>query len=181
MEVSATADDSAIDLLNSPLGLGYYGPENDVSYCIVSNILVARLTRWQLVFEDYYRTTNPSAAPNTKPAIWLARGAPKRWFTPASGGLNVSNAPTRTGRVSFSLTVDGPGLVRYSVSVAGAAVVPVIWRVRVPGKVAGVPRCVSGCNIAAIDQAGGIVAVEEAALAHQLSTRSFEVAVGFAS
>ena len=41
---------------------GYYGIENDVSFCIVSNILVARMTRWQLVMED--SVTN---------SIWLAR------------------------------------------------------------------------------------------------------------
>jgi hypothetical protein len=104
MEVSVNSSAAAGD---SPLGLGYYANENDVSYCIVSNILVARMTRWQLVFEDYYRATNPSAAPGAKPVIWLAKGAPKRWFSSASGGLSVSNVPTRTGRVSFAVKVGG--------------------------------------------------------------------------
>lgn len=33
-------------------GAAYNGQEVDVSFCIVSNILVARLTRWQLIMED---------------------------------------------------------------------------------------------------------------------------------
>ena len=32
--------------------VAYNGQEVDVSFCIVSNILVARLTRWQLIMED---------------------------------------------------------------------------------------------------------------------------------
>ena len=55
-----------------------------------------------------------------KPTIWLARGAPKRWFAPTSRALNVTNVPTRTGRVSFSVKVAKAGEATFSVSAAGA-------------------------------------------------------------
>jgi hypothetical protein len=178
VEVSATAD-TAKDL---PLGLGYYPSENDVSYCIVSNILVARMTRWQLVFEDYYRATNPAAVSGAKPLIWLARGAPKRWFTPASGGLNVSNVPTRTGRVTFATKCAKAGEAVFDVSVVqtrGASTAPVIWNLRVPGKLQGTPQCVSGCKVVATSQADGVVAVEETSSKGNSAARSFSVSISF--
>lgn len=54
----------------------YYAPEQDVSYCIVTEVLGARLTRLQLLLEDLYR---PSVE-GSSPTLWLARGAPRRWF-----------------------------------------------------------------------------------------------------
>ena len=88
--------------------VGYYGPENDISFCIVSEILVARMTRWQLVLEDAYR----SWIEGRLPAIHLGRGAPKRWFglgkpAKATGpGFAVANAPTSFGgRISYRVTV----------------------------------------------------------------------------
>ena len=72
----AEDDDSAAALHS---GLGYNGAETEISFCIVSNIIVARMTRWQLVMED-------------AGAIWLGRGAPQRWFTPGVGGFNVTAA-----------------------------------------------------------------------------------------
>jgi len=71
---------------------------------------MARLTRWQLVFEDFYR---PSA---DQGAIWLARAAPKRWFTKGSS-FEVERAPTRYGRLSFNVSTSATGLVAYSVQV----------------------------------------------------------------
>jgi hypothetical protein len=60
-------------------GLGYNGVETQISFCIVSNIIVAHMTRWQLVMED-------------GGVIWLGRGAPRRWFVPGVGGFNVTSA-----------------------------------------------------------------------------------------
>jgi len=37
-----------------------YANERDLSFCIVSEVIVARLTRWQLVFEDFYRARSDS-------------------------------------------------------------------------------------------------------------------------
>jgi hypothetical protein len=127
-------------------GLGYYINENDVSFCVVSQILVARLTRWQLVFEDYYRGFSDESNP---PSIWLGRAAPKRWFafskTAAAAAavaaehsaakhsaaehstaamapsVVVANAPTDEGRVSFNITVTAEGAASYSVVVEDRA------------------------------------------------------------
>jgi len=71
------------------LGAGYYSAEQDISFCIVTQILTARLTRWQLVFEDIFDSKS----------IWLARAAPDRWF---EHGFNVSRAPTFCGNISFT-------------------------------------------------------------------------------
>ena len=46
--------------------------ENDISFCIVSNILVARMTAWQLLVEQ-------------GGSVWLGKGAPQRWFRHSDG------------------------------------------------------------------------------------------------
>lgn len=82
--------------------VSYYANENDVSLCVVTEVLVARLTRWQLVLEDTYRLDSGG------PAVWLARGAPRRWFVPAANvslePWGVTNAATAFGLVAFTVT-----------------------------------------------------------------------------
>ena len=73
------------------LSAGYYAPEQDVSFCIVTQILTARLTRWQLVFEDLSRN------------IWFAKAAPDRWY---EHGFGVSRAPTLCGNVSYTYSTN---------------------------------------------------------------------------
>ena len=150
----------------------YNGIENDVSFCIVSNILVARMTRWQLVMEDR------RAAPHT--TIWLGKGAPARWFL--HGGFNVTSAPTSVGRISYRMLPHAPGYhapgyrvsphtshsqgatltATYSVDLSAAkarAVLDTLWGVRYPSKLSpGSVQC-SGCAIAAEDTASGMVKV----------------------
>ena len=70
------------------LSAGYYSPEQDISFCIVTQILTARLTRWQLVFEEFSRKN-----------IWFAKAAPDRWY---ENGFGVSGAPTFCGNVSYT-------------------------------------------------------------------------------
>ena len=133
----------------------YYGDEQDVSFCIVSEVLVSRMTRWQLVFEDYYRDK----------AIWLGRGAPLAWFSPSVNGFNVTNAPTRVGHVSYSVTASSDTVSVYSVDVSlktGVSTDSVPWVVRFPVGPAhkGVqPTCVTGCTVANVDTEHGIVTV----------------------
>merc|ERR1712176_1016093 len=71
----------------------------DVSLCVVNVIEVARLTRWQLVFEPYR-----SEGGKDVQQVWLARGAPKRWFRDPEGfaasGLTLANAG---GKISFNV------------------------------------------------------------------------------
>jgi len=160
------------------LRLQYYGNENDVSFCIVSEIIVARMTRWQLVFEDLYRpkfgsenwschhwTSEEEARVKSAPdaqvctdgghrwtgghneatpgcracsccaaqdhgSIWLARGAPKRWFG-VGGGFKVTAAPTRFGALSYEVTVDKDEAT-YQVTVPNAAPADLRWKLRWP-------------------------------------------------
>ena len=163
-----------------PSPLGYFGLENDVSSCVVSNILVARLTRWQVVMEDA-RTRS----------VWLGRGAPRRWFHPGKG-FNVSSAPFSLGTLSYKLVVlphapsSGAGVraqgsAEYRVSVRAAEddtqtrIVSskttarretssspsslVLFSLRWPGAL--LPSTVSckGCTVHAEDAARGVVTV----------------------
>jgi hypothetical protein len=121
--------DVQIRELDQPLGaeVGYYGTENDISFCIVSQIIVSRMTRWQLVFEDFYRQ-----AADSKGSIWLARAAPKRWFGKGSSGFSVSNAPTRVGKLSYSVAVGEDGSATFAVTPPSGAASQVRWQLRWP-------------------------------------------------
>ena len=57
----------------------------------MTQILTARLTRWQLVFEDLSRN------------IWFAKAAPDRWY---EHGFGVSRAPTLCGNVSYTYSTN---------------------------------------------------------------------------
>merc|ERR1712137_72390 len=77
----------------------------DCSLCMVSSMPPTMWIRWMLVQEH-----------RDLPYVHLARGAPKRWYTqPQVFGLD--DAPTRFGRVSYSLVVVGDE-VRGSVTAA---------------------------------------------------------------
>jgi len=138
---------------SQPVGLQYYGNENDVSFCIVSQVIIARLTRWQLVFEDFYRPQYESS----RPAIWLARGAPKRWF--ASGaGFAVASAPTRFGRVSYQMLLTDTTSA-FNVSVPAGAPDSLMWVLRWPFNVEKV-TC-HDCEVLQVER-HGVVTVKSA-------------------
>lgn len=137
-----------------------------MSFCIVSEVLVSRLTRWQVVFEDFYRD----------PTVWLGRGAPSRWFLPlddpSSGGFAVANAPISIGRVSYNVTLAGPSTFIYDVTVAPApgkspkSASSVPWAVHFPvaGATSGVTAtCVTGCSVDSVDNTLGSVRVAASA------------------
>ena len=67
--------------------------EGGINECIPSIMLTAISTRWQLVLERYDETT-----------LYLAKGAPRRWYIPSSGGFSVTNAATRFGQVSLNIS-----------------------------------------------------------------------------
>jgi hypothetical protein len=50
-------------------------------------------TRWQLVLERY-----------DEDALYLAAGAPRRWYAPGGGGFAVEGAATRFGAVSVAVS-----------------------------------------------------------------------------
>ena len=141
--------DSAPQLAAERVRTQYNGAENDISFCIVSNILMARMTAWQMVLED-------------DGAIWLGRGAPKRWFRGPDAGFNVSSAPTSVGRVSFAVRAKAAGHATYTVQLLadckrGCSADKAIWNLRWPGKI-GQAGC-EGCEVVATDAQTGIVSV----------------------
>lgn len=166
---------------SAPPSLQYYGNENDISYCIVTQILAARLTRWQLVFEDTYRAT----VDGNMPTIWLARGAPLRWFQFTTGGgggngFNVTSVPTEVGLVSYKLKVDAHFVATYTVnvntgSVSAGGVTAVQYSLRWPGKV-GSPT-LTGCELVAVEN--GVVTVKPTTTAAGTADASFSVAATF--
>ena len=86
----------------------------DCSLCMVSSVAPSMWVRWMLVQEQ----PDPIKC-NTGPSIiHVARGAPQRWFQPHVSGSHLSvtatpfgitNAPTRQGQVSFSITPTSGG------------------------------------------------------------------------
>ena len=140
---------------------GYYGNEQDISFCIVSQVLMPKLTRWMLVFDDGYRGGNSGMPPSLadRPRVWIARAAPKRWFHVGSsgssgssegggggegrdggggGGFHVVAAPSLAGDVSFDARVSaaaagegGPGNASTASVVHAASAVSVTFDVRV--------------------------------------------------
>jgi hypothetical protein len=62
------------------------------SYCTPAQLVVPLMTRWMLAFEDPQSDT-----------LWLAKGTPRSWLEEGKK-ISVTGAPTRWGRVSFTLT-----------------------------------------------------------------------------
>ena len=60
-------------------------------YCSPAQMTVPLLTRWMLVFEEPFSDV-----------LWLARGTPRSWLEDGNT-MAVTNAPTRWGKLSFSL------------------------------------------------------------------------------
>ena len=60
-------------------------------YCTPAQLVVALMTRWLLVFEDPQSET-----------LWLGKAVPRKWLDDGKS-ISVSDAPTRWGRVGFSI------------------------------------------------------------------------------
>jgi hypothetical protein len=67
--------------------------EGGIDQCIPSIMLPAIATRWQFVLERYDEDT-----------LYLAAGAPRRWFDPLGGGVAIQRAATRFGSVDLSMS-----------------------------------------------------------------------------
>jgi hypothetical protein len=77
----------------APEGREIAYPENPASpYCTPAQLVVPMMTRWMLAFEDPQSET-----------LWLAKGTPRSWLE-ENKTISVRNAPTRWGRISFSMT-----------------------------------------------------------------------------
>ena len=83
----------------------------DCSLCMVSSVASSYWVRWMLV-----------SAHDDDAVVYVARGAPRRWFAggAAGGTFGVARAPTRLGSVSFELA---PAVSGGSSRVAGWVVV----------------------------------------------------------
>ena len=66
---------------------------------MVSGVASAYWIRWMLVH-----------AHDDQDIIYIARGAPRRWYAAGNGGWGITRAPTRFGLVSFRLQGWGLGV-----------------------------------------------------------------------
>jgi hypothetical protein len=78
--------------------------EGGIDQCVPSLILSSLMTRWALVFEW-----------RGEKKLWLARGAPRRWYNASEGGFSVKQMPTEFGTVSYNLTTTVAGVLTGSV------------------------------------------------------------------
>ena len=101
--------------------------------------------------------------------MWLAKGAPARWFA-VGAGFGFERAPTRVGHVSYNVTVQSKGKAEFSVALHSrptkdffedSAVMPwdVLWRLRWPFPLSNAPALSGAVELASIDLTTGIAAV----------------------
>jgi hypothetical protein len=91
-------------------------------YCTPAQLVVPLMTRWMLAFEDPQSET-----------LWLAKAAPRSWLENEKH-ISVRNAPTRWGRVSFTVTskID-QGKVEGQLELPAFFAATVKLRLRLPG------------------------------------------------
>jgi hypothetical protein len=79
----------------------FFAPEStsidrlDSIHCVPAQLTVPQALRWMLLYEERDQST-----------LCLCRAIPGHWLY-SENGIKVSNAPTRWGKVSFSLTSQG--------------------------------------------------------------------------
>ena len=137
--------------------------KGDVALCVVTAVEVARLTRWQLVFEPH-RNSNDGRG-----QIWLARAAPIRWFQdPAGFGASGFRLQSAEGGaiISFNVTTE-PSAQKAAYSVVVTAGRPDIgtprFVLRWPGPLQGEVTGVTGCTVVSAEPENGLVVVAPAA------------------
>jgi hypothetical protein len=74
------------------------------SLCMVSGIASAYWVRWMLLSES----------PDTD-IVFVARGAPRRWYAQTAEAFGISQAPTRFGKLTYSMQAQPGGTVQGSV------------------------------------------------------------------
>jgi hypothetical protein len=91
-------------------------------YCTPAQLAAAMITRWLLVFEDPESET-----------LWLGKGLPQDWLADGKT-VSVKSAPTRWGRVSYSITSQiQQGMVNAEVTLPQNFNAATKLRLRVPG------------------------------------------------
>jgi hypothetical protein len=89
---SVMAHQSTRGTWTAPETRNLLGDGTAAPYCTPAQLVVELMTRWLLVFEDPESET-----------LWLGKAIPRHWLTDGKT-VKVSNAPTRWGRVSYSIT-----------------------------------------------------------------------------
>jgi hypothetical protein len=91
-------------------------------YCTPAQLVVALMTRWLLVFEDPQSET-----------LWLGKAVPRQWLEDGKT-IKISEAPTRWGRVGFSLKSHlKEGTIAANVELPSAFSAQTNLRLRAPG------------------------------------------------
>jgi hypothetical protein len=95
----------------------YTMAEYDISFCVPSAMLVAHMLKAALVVDERDAVT---------PTIWLMKMAPRRWFKAAvadgtTPAVDVRDAMTSAGRLSYQIFNVKPHQLRVDVSLAGPA------------------------------------------------------------
>jgi len=162
--------------------------DEKASFCTPSQTLVASMTAMQFVSTDRDNAT-----------IWVARGAPRRWYAPTSNTssgavvLGAQRAPSRWGTVNFTVAPQADATT--VVSVAVDFVQPTDARVRVPTLMVRVRAPIAGativnavvsngasadCNVAEVRSDAEIVVVRpSAAAAKSMIMSSCSITVSF--
>jgi hypothetical protein len=72
--------------------------EGGIDQCVPTIMQAAIATRWQVVLERY-----------DEDVLYLAAGAPRRWYAPLGGGFAVAGAHTRFGAVDLAVRSSSVG------------------------------------------------------------------------
>jgi hypothetical protein len=90
-------------------------------YCAPAQMTIPAITKWMLVFEDPLSTT-----------LWLAKATPRTWLAHGER-IQVKNAPTRWGPVSYTLVSElETGALRAAIELPKKMQAVVKLRLRVP-------------------------------------------------
>eukprot|EP01051_Picozoa_sp_SAG22_P000864 SAG22_NODE_28_length_28728_cov_19.603619_7_plen_1070_part_00 len=103
----------------------------DCSLDMISSVVTSYWVRWMLV-----------SVHQDEPWLFIARGAPRRWYQQTTQAFGIERAPTRFGRVSFTIRVVNTTTTDSVVMVAGSVLVepPLLAGGRKAAAVAHPPR-----------------------------------------
>jgi len=91
-------------------------------YCTPAQLVVSLMTRWLLVFDDPQSET-----------LWLGKGIPRKWLEDGKT-TSVADAPTRWGRVGFSIVSHlQAGSVNAKIELPASFAAVTNLRLRAPG------------------------------------------------
>ena len=134
------------------------------SLCVAEALVPTHMLRWAMVFSPFSIDDSSAVGVEGTGKIWLARGAPDRWF---GASFSVLEAPTDYGRVSLWVlgtalpAGDGNGVrmsVRVDTTVVGVQQRPLlVFRLRDATGQARVARC----NASSACVSGGEIVQEE--------------------